>query len=144
MTFTYRSLTYATVALLAAVWLASPLHADVGISISPRGGFDITPGLPVVDQEIASITVDANQSYSVRLLDSNDGKLRSGFHEIPYRVRYENGSEITLSQNPIEVEFGSSATAATRRLTVFIDAGVSLGIPAGDYSDTITVEIVAE
>jgi hypothetical protein len=117
--------------------------AAVSLSIIPNGAFSVTPGIAVVNQQLATVTLNADESYLVTLRDNNNGLLINGVNSLPYTVKYNNGSEITLSTNPATVETGTSVTNGNRSLTVFIGAGVSIGIPAGAYNATITVEILA-
>ena len=123
--------------------LSSVLFAAVSVSISPAGGFNITPGIAVVDQSVGTITIDSTAGYDVTLKDDNSGNLKNGVNNLPYTVKYNAGSEITLSTTPVSVETGPSVTAGSRSLTVFIAAGISVGLPAGAYTASITVEILA-
>jgi spore coat protein U-like protein len=123
--------------------LTAPLAlALVSVSISPTGGFSITPGIAVVNQSVATITLDADQNYAVTLRDDTNGVLANGADSLPYTVKYNGGGEITLSTSTTSVETGASVTAGNRTLTVFIGAAASIGLPAGAYSATITVEIL--
>lgn len=117
--------------------------AVVSVTITPIGGFGITPGVAVVNQPIATITLNADQNYNVTLADDNNGQLRNGLNVIAYTVKYNNGSEITLSTTPTSVETGASVTNGNRSLDCFIGAAASIGIPAGTYTATVTVEILA-
>jgi hypothetical protein len=122
----------------------SPLAlALVSISISPTGGFNITPGSAIVDQTVATITIDADVSYDVTLKDDTNGLLVNGVNNISYTVSYNGAADITLSTSPTSVETGASVTAGSRSLAVSISAGASIGVPAGPYSTTVIVEILA-
>ena len=122
---------------------ASAAVAVVGVTITPIGGFTITPGVAVVNQPIATITLNADQNYSVSLADNNNGQLKNGSNAIAYTVKYNNGSEITLSTTPTTVETGASVVNGNRSLSCFIGAAAGVGVPAGTYTATVTVEILA-
>lgn len=122
---------------------ASAALAVVGVTITPIGGFAITPGVAIVNQPVATITLNADQNYSVTLTDDNNGQLKNGSHAIAYTVKYNNGSELTLSTTPTTVETGTSVTNGSRSLNCFIGAAASVGVPAGAYTATVTVEILA-
>jgi hypothetical protein len=117
--------------------------AVVSLYITPDGGFSITPGVAVVAQPVATITLNADESYQVTLRDNDNGVLKNGNTSLPYTVKYNNGSEITLSNNTTVVETGTNVTNGNRSLTVFIGAATTIGLPAGAYSTTITAEILA-
>jgi hypothetical protein len=122
----------------------SPLAvALVTVSISPAGGFNITPGSAIVNQTVATITIDADVSYDVTLKDDTNGLLMNGANNIAYTVSYSGAANITLSTSPTSVETGVSVTAGSRSLAVSISSGASVGIPAGAYISTVTVEILA-
>lgn len=122
----------------------SPLSlAVVNVSISPAGGFNITPGSAVVDQSIGTVTLDADQNYEVTLKDNTNGLLVNGSDNMAYTVKYNGAAGITLSTTPTSVETGASVTAGSRTLTVSIVSGASIGIPAGANSSTVTIEILA-
>ena len=122
---------------------ASAALAVVGVTITPIGEFTITPGVAVVNQPIATITLNADQNYSVSLMDDNNGQLKNGSSAIAYTVKYNNGSEITLSTTPTTVETGANVTNGSRALNCFIGGSASIGVPAGVYTATVTVEILA-
>jgi hypothetical protein len=130
-------------ASLASLLFSGIATATVSVSIIPDGDFSVTPGAAVIDQSVATLTLNADESYQVTLRDSNNGVLKNGGTPLPYTVKYNNGSEITLSTNATVVETGASVTNGNRSLTVFITAAASVGLPAGAYSSTITVEILA-
>jgi hypothetical protein len=124
--------------------IASPIAlAVVSVSISPAGGFNITPGVAVIDQSVGTITLDADQSYNVTLKDDTNGLLVNGANNMAYTVKYNGAANITLSTSPTNVESAASVTSGNRSLTVSVSAGASIGIPAGPYNATITVEILA-
>jgi hypothetical protein len=128
---------------LAGLLFCGAVSPAVSVYITPSGGFSITPGLAVVDQLVANIVVNADENYQVTLRDNNNGVLNNGGTPLPYTVKYNNGSELTLSTSTTTVETGTSVTDASRSLSVFIGAAASVGLPAGTYSTTITVEILA-
>ena len=132
--------------LLAALLAlgVSPLAIPaVSVSATPVGGFTITPGIAVVNQSVATITINSDADYEVTLKDDNNGQLLNGASSIAYTVKYDNGPEISLSTTTTSVETGASVTNGSRSLTVFIAAGASVGIPAGNYTATVTIEILA-
>jgi hypothetical protein len=128
------------VACLLFSGVAAPM---VDVYITPDGGFSVIPGIAVVDQSVATITLNADEPFQVTLRDDNNGMLKSGNTPLPYTIKYNNGSEITLSTSTTTVETGVSVANGNRSLTVFIGASASIGLPAGTYSTTITVEILA-
>jgi hypothetical protein len=101
------------------------------------------PGIAVVNQPVAIITLNADEGYQVTLRDDNSGVLKSGASRLPYTVKYNNGSEFTLSTNATTVETGTSVSNGRRSLSVFIGGRASVGLPAGAYSATIMVEMLA-
>jgi hypothetical protein len=117
--------------------------ASVDVYIIPDGGFSVIPGIAVVDQSVATITLNADEHYRVTLRDDNNGLLKNGNTPLPYAVKYNNGAEITLSTSTTTVETGTSVIDGNRSLTLFIGGAASVGLPAGVYSATITVEILA-
>jgi hypothetical protein len=124
--------------------VVSPLAvAAVSVSISPAGGFNITPGSAIVNQTVATITIDADGSYDVTLKDDTNGLLMNGANNMVYTVSYNGAADITLSTSSTSVETGSSVNAGSRSLAVSISSGASVGVPAGDYLATVTVEILA-
>lgn len=128
---------------LVSLLFSGAVAAAVSVYIAPDGGFSVIPGVAVVDQSVATITLNADENYQVTLRDNNNGVLKNGSTPLPYTVKYDNGSEITLSTNTTAVETGAGITNGNRSLTVFIGAGATVGLPAGAYSTTITVEILA-
>jgi hypothetical protein len=133
--------TLPTMVLCTAI---SPLAlALVNVSILPVGGFNITPGSAIVNQTVGTITLDADVSYDVTLKDDTNGLLVNGANNMGYTVSYNGAAGITLSTSPTSVETGSSVTAGSRSLAVSISAGASVSVPAGAYSATLTVEILA-
>jgi hypothetical protein len=133
--------TLPTMVLCTAI---SPLAlALVNVSILPAGGFNITPGSAIVNQTVGTITLDADVSYDVTLKDDTNGLLVNGANNMGYTVSYNGAAGITLSTSPTSVETGSSVTAGSRSLAVSISAGASVSVPAGAYSATLTVEILA-
>lgn len=123
--------------------LAGPVPAAVSVVITPSGSFTITPGVAVINQTIASIRLNADVNYQLTLRDDNGGLLKNGVDSMSYTVKYNNGTELTLSTTPYSVETGATVTNGDRALTVFVPANVSVGVPAGNYTATITVEILA-
>jgi hypothetical protein len=122
----------------------SPLAvALVTVSVSTAGGFNINPGSAIVNQTVATITIDADVSYDVTLKDDTNGLLINGANNMAYTVSYNGAADITLSTNPTSVETGASVTEGSRSLAVSISGVESVGIPAGDYLATVTVEILA-
>ena len=117
--------------------------APANLSITPDGAFSVTPGIAVVNQPVAIITLNADEDYQVTLRDDSSGALKNGATRLPYTVKYHNGSELTLSTNATTVETGTSVSNGQRSLSVFIGARASVGLPAGDYHATITVEMLA-
>jgi hypothetical protein len=132
-----------TICSLASLLFSGIVAATVSVYITPDGDFSVTPGVAVVDQSIATITLNADENYQVTLRDNSNGVLKNNNIPLPYTVKYDNGYEITLSTNTIAVETGASVTNGSRSLTVFIGAAATVGLPAGAYSTTITVEILA-
>jgi hypothetical protein len=133
--------TLPTMVLCTAI---SPLAlALVNVSILPVGGFNITPGSAIVNQTVGTITLDADVSYDVTLKDDTNGLLVNGANNMGYTVSYNGAAGITLSTSPTSVETGASVTAGSRSLAVSISAGASVSVPAGAYSATVTVEILA-
>jgi hypothetical protein len=133
--------TLPTMVLCTAI---SPLAlALVNVSILPAGGFNITPGSAIVNQTVGTITLDADVSYDVTLKDDTNGLLVNGANNMGYTVSYNGAAGITLSTSPTSVETGASVTAGSRSLAVSISAGASVSVPAGAYSATVTVEILA-
>jgi hypothetical protein len=128
---------------LACLLFSGAATAAVSVYITPDGDFSVIPGVAVIDQSVATITLNADENYQVTLRDSNNGVLKNGNTPLPYTVKYNNGSEITLSTNTTMVETGANVTNGNRSLTLFIGAAASVGLPAGAYSTTITVEILA-
>ena len=131
------------VAGLAGLLICQVASAAVSVYITPNGGFSIIPGVAVVDQSVATVVVNADENYQVTLRDNNNGVLSNGGTSLPYTVKYNNGSELTLSTSTTTVETGTSVTDGSRSLSLFIGAAASVGLPAGTYSATITVEILA-
>jgi hypothetical protein len=122
----------------------SPLAlALVNVSISPAGGFNIIPGSAIVNQTVGTITIDSDVSYNVTLKDDTNGLLVNGVNNMGYTVIYNGAAAITLSTSPTSVETGASVTAGSRSLAVSVSAGASVSVPAGAYSATVTVEILA-
>ena len=97
----------------------------------PRRRLFGVPGIAVVDQSVASIALTADENYQVTLGNDNNGMLKNGNTPLPYTIKYNNGSEITLSTSTTTVETGASVTDRNRSLTVFIGASASIGLPAG-------------
>lgn len=125
------------------LFLFESAWATVSVSINPAGGFNIVPGIAVVNQPIATINLSADQDYQVTLRDNNNGLLKYGTNILPYTVKYNNGNKITLSTGSLVVEAGSSISNGSRALTVFISAATSIGIMAGPYTSIVMVEILA-
>jgi hypothetical protein len=128
---------------LAGLLFSAATLAIVDVYIIPDGNFSVIPGMAVIDQSIATITLNADEDYQVTLRDDNNGLLKNGNISLPYTVKYNNGAEITLHTSTTTVETGPRVTDGNRSLTLFIGGSASVGLPAGAYSTTITVEILA-
>jgi hypothetical protein len=139
---------YRSIGALVALLLVDcvlPVFSLTTLTITPGGGFSIYPDIAVVDQSIATINIDSDTGYSVSLIDDNNGVLKNGANNLPYTVSYDGGGEITLSSTPSIVESVGTGVVddGVRPLTIFVTAEQSVGIPAGDYSVTVTAEITA-
>jgi hypothetical protein len=121
----------------------SPLALTAEVTTSNAIGFNITPGSAIVNQTVSTITINAAVSYDVTLKDDTNGLLINGVNNMAYTVSYNGAADITLSTSPTSVETGASVTEGSRSLAVSISAVESVGIPAGDYLATVTVEILA-
>jgi len=129
---------------LFALAVAGQALAAVSVVITPSGSFNITPGVAVTNQSIGSILINADlSSYEVTLRDDNSGLLKNGANSMSYTVKYNGGSQLVLSTTPLSVETGSTVTNGNRTLTIFVPSNDSIGVPAGNYTSTITVEILA-
>lgn len=135
---------YNTIILLVLFLLPSSLiHAAVSLTLTLNtGNFSITPGIAVINQQVAVFDIIADQNFTVNMYDSDNGNMTFGVNSLPFTVTYNAGSEFTLSTTPTAVETGASLSAS-RAIAVFITSGASIGIPAGAYTDQITIEIVA-
>lgn len=118
-------------------------HALI-VSVTTYGGLNFVPGIDTIDQPIASINITAAVAYEITLADDTNGALLNGINTVPYRVRYDNGPLITLTTTPLVVESSVlSVLSGERFLTITVDGNSTIGIPAGDYSTTLTVEIMS-
>lgn len=129
--------------IVASQFISSLAQAAVSLTLNiSTGSFSITPGTAVINQQVAVYDITADQNFTVNLYDSNNGTMNFGAASLPFTVTYNAGSEITLSTTPFAVETGASLSAS-RAISVFIASSASIGIPAGAYTDSITIEILA-
>jgi len=121
------------------------------MTISISGGepnFLIVPEVPVSNQDIGTIAINSNDPDGYRVtLFSELGELvyagENGEQNIPYTVNYAGGAPISLSTPFVVETVNNAATVGEvfRTLTLNIDGPDSKGIPSGNYTDIIFIEI---
>ena len=130
--------------LALALALTGSALAAVSVVASSAGNFNITPGVAVTNQSIGSVVINADlTSYDVTLRDDNSGVLKSGANSMSYTVSYNGAAAVSLTTTPLSVETGATVVNGARALTIFVPANASVGIPAGVYTATITIELLA-
>jgi len=117
--------------------------AAVSVRVSSTSFVTLMPGNDLFRQNIANVSVTTDQAYSISLNDEHGGVMVNGAYALPYRVSYNNGSEIRLSRNPVVVETSVSPVSANRTIAVTIAGANSAIAMAGDYSTTLMVTITA-
>lgn len=120
------------------------VYALLDVRTTAFANFVIYPGEAIVNHNIAEFHLIADEPYQVRLISANNGRLLYIQDEIPYTISYDNSTQISLTTTPIVVEQGSRVSGTgVRSLAISIAGNVSMGIPAGPYQDTVTIEILA-
>lgn len=115
--------------------------AAVSVSVTPGAQLFITPGVDISREIVATMTLNADQPYNVSISDNNGGALKNGELTIPFRISYNNNSEITPSIIPTIVETGSLITDGEATVAVSIFGSDTATSAAGNYTTTLTLTI---
>jgi len=139
----------ALVALLALDGVLPAFAAKpISMTITQTGNaFTIYPGIAVTAHQIASINIASVDPYSVSLTDNKNGKLVNGSNVLPYEVEFSGAGKKNLSTGTpkvIKKNGQGNNNDEDLPLTIFVLAGKSIGIPAGDYTVTIYIELAAQ
>ena len=128
---------------LATMFVLEQAVSAVSMNVAKASRVSLIPGVDLVRQNIANIVINANQAYTVALNDDTGGVLSMGYHKIPYRVSYNNSSDIELSHNPVTMESAASAVNGNRTIAITVLGTDTARAAAGDYRSTLTVTITA-
>lgn len=128
----------------AISFVASSAFAALQLDVNTFGTVSIIPGEPIVNFMVAEITITADEPYRINMYSQNGTRLLMNGYAIPYTLRYDNGAALILSATPQVVETGDASRGSVRRgISVSIDGSASMNIPAGNYQDVITLELLA-
>lgn len=94
----------------------------------------------------ADITVSSNTAYQVKLSSLNNGVLKRSTSSLAYQLRVNNTaySMVSSASSPVTVATGSANGSTPARYNVKVKiTGSTSGLPAGEYTDTITITAIA-
>lgn len=100
-------------------------------------------------KNIASVAETSNNpiGYKIMISSANASELRlssDGTKKTTYQISYDGGSYTTLTTTPTQIKNVSSLTGLTTyNSAVLINVSAYANAPAGTYSDTVTLSIVA-
>lgn len=136
--FTFNALCATT----GTLTLRGTIQSVLSLSVTPVGAYntlDLTQD--TVNLKVAEVTEVSNGGgYVITLTSQNNGRLTNGTDEVAYTVRYD-GATVTPTNTSQVVKTSSQIGTAVSDLEISYSGNTSLS--SGDYTDTITLNIVA-
>jgi spore coat protein U-like protein len=134
-------------ATTANISLSGTVVASISVAVDNTSyDFGDPATTSLVDQQVAAITVNSNASagYTLNLTNTNGSfALVNGANSVAYSLKYNSVALTYGATVQLETDDGSggSTTNSSKDLKVSLTADNTL--PAGSYTDTLTLTIVA-
>ncbi|MGE3260668.1 MAG: hypothetical protein AB7K68_02705 [Bacteriovoracia bacterium] len=126
-----------------------PLVNDIAITANGSNNSTLNISGGETAKLVASVSETSNNSsgYTVTLSSANAGQLKlasDATKKTAYQISYNGGSYVSPAVSPATVKTVSSlGTLTTNSSPVRVNVTAFANAPAGTYSDTITLAIVA-